>query len=269
MSLLACPWCGAALDAGPLPWAPDANLALRCDTCGNDAPVIDGVWHAMGPHRPQRSAAQLVNRLAPTAWAYERLWRHRSLTLLSGRRFPIDEELDELRACLKPAPGAVIVDVACSEGLYARSLAAHGATVLAVDHSLVFLRAAQLRAAAAGVRLVPVQALAQHLPVVNGAIDGTCMGGSLNEIGDRRRAVGEMARVSRSGAPCFVMSLVTASSPLGRIAQASARPSGIVFPTAADTLDEMLGAGFTVTRHRVERVVALTEARAAPDEYGG
>lgn len=217
--------------------------------------MVNGIWRALGPDRPERTPAQVLNALAPTAWGYERLWRHRSLSLLSGRHYPLAEELDELIGWLDPSPGAVMVDVACSEGLYARALAKRGATVLAVDHSLAFLRAAQRRAAAAGVRIVPVQALAQHLPIVSGAAAATCMGGSLNEIGDRPTAIAEMGRVTAEGGRAFTMSLIAAGSVGGRIVQRLARPSGIHFPSHFETLADLQAAGFTVVHQRAEGVV--------------
>jgi ubiquinone/menaquinone biosynthesis C-methylase UbiE len=159
----------------------------------------------------------------------------------------------------------VIVDVACSEGLYARHLARSGATAIAVDHALPFLRAVRRRAAADGVRVIAVQAPAQRLPLAAGAVDAVVIGGSLNEVGDRAAAVDELARVTRSDGTAFSMSLTTATAPLGKLLQALLRPSGIAFPSAADTEALFAGRGFSVVSRAHDRVVlrlAMVRERA-------
>lgn len=247
--MLACPYCdgeGLSFDA----------FRFACGRCGRSTPVIDGIWRAMGDHRRSSTLAQLANYAPPTSRIYERLWRVHSLGLLSGRTFPIAEELGELDVAVPVADGDVVVDVACSEGLYGRHLAGRGATVIAVDHSLPFLRAARRRATHEGIVLALVQAEAQHLPVVTGALSAAVMGGSMNEIGDQAAAGREMARVVRSGGRGFDMSLVRATRGRGRALQAALRPSGITFPTLAARLAVYQGAGFTVTSHRLDRVVS-------------
>ena len=97
-----------------------------------------------------------MNRLPLVARHYESWWRVRSLGLLSGRPFPLPEELAELSAAIGPPDGLPVVDLARSEALYGRELAAQGAHVVAVDHSRAFLRRAAARAAADGLVLAPV-----------------------------------------------------------------------------------------------------------------
>lgn len=261
---LACPWC----DAVGLAYAGDADGqagSLACASCGRASAVEAGIWRAMGPRSVPKTAAQLSNLLPATAHVYERLWRGRSLSFLSGRSLPVEEELGDLEAFVEPGPGQLIVDVACSEGLYARRLARSGAVVLAVDHALPFVRAARRRAAADGVRVVPVQASAQHLPVATGAADAVVMGGSLNEIGDRSGAAAEMARVTRLAGRAYSMSLTAATTGRGRLLQAIVRPSGIVFPTVEETETLFASHGLAVVSRARDRVVLrLGMVREAP-----
>lgn len=249
LPLLVCPWCRAG-DLSPTRPVPGGGRiidgGLSCPSCGQVSEVRGGIWHAMGPHRPHRTLAQLSNVVPPVPHLYERLWRVRSLGLLSRRPFPIAEELDLLVGHLAPGPGRPIVDIACSEGLYARTLAAAGSPVLAVDHSLPFLRRTALRAGSLPV--APVRALAQHLPVRDGALAGSAMGGSLNEIGDQAQAVAELARVLGPDGRAFLMWLTPATTPAGRLAQALARPSGIAFPTEEDLLGWFGAAGVPAER---------------------
>lgn len=232
--VLACPWCRNG-DLSPDRSLPRGerimNLALSCPTCGRVSKVVDGIWMAMGPAHRQRSIAQLTN-VWPNAIFYESLWRPGALGRFSGRKFPLAEELGELTAALQPSRGDVMIDIAASEGLYARTLSASGATVMAVEHSIPFLKKVLRRAERANARVVPVFAIAQRLPVADGTLQGVAIGGSMNEIGDRAAAVSEMARVAAPGAAVFSMQLLTARTRVGRILQSLLGPSGINFASA-------------------------------------
>ena len=212
----------------------------------------------MGNAKWSKTVAQISNVTPPTPQLYERLWRVRSLSLLSGRPFPNVEELSELLESLKPEPGRVFVDVACSEGLYARALAARGATVFAVDHSKPFLRRVNERSGE--LRVVAVRALAQSLPVCTAALDGAAMGASLNEIGDQAAAVSEMGRVVRPGGAAFSMSLTTATTPRGRFVQRLIGPLGITTPTTETTLEFFELAGLRLQSHKLDRIVLRVSA---------
>ncbi len=232
--------------------------SLICASCGRATEVVERVWQAMGEHTWPKTLAQISNITPPTPQLYERLWRVRSLSLLSGRSFPNEEELHELTDALRPEAGKVFVDVACSEGLYARSLAARGATVIAIDHSRPFLRRVIHRAG--DLPIVAVRALAQHLPIVSGGLDGAGMGASLNEIGDQPTAVAEMARVVRPGGAVFSMSLTTATTRRGRIIQRLLAPSGITVPTADATVEMFERAGLRIDSRRLDRIVLRVAA---------
>ena len=255
VQLLRCPWCegGLTLLDAPGSRARVEFATLRCESCGRRTSITDGIWDAMGPHRASRSAAQLANVLAPTARFYEDLWRVRSLRLLSGRPFPIAEELAELGRAIRPGSGDLIVDVACSEGLYARELARQGATVIAVDHSRTFLRRVLLRAP--DLPVVAVRALAQQLPLLDGVVCGAVMGGSLNEIGDAPAAIQEMTRVLEPNGRLFSMSLTVATTNRGRLLQQLARPSGLRFFTQGETERIFTDAGLVGLESRLDRVV--------------
>ena len=225
-----------------------------------------GLFDAMGEARSPRTPAQLVNRLAPVARIYETWWRVRSLSLLTGRAFPLEEELAELRTAIVPRADQLVVDVACSEGLYGRHLAHHGCSVWFVDHSRAFLRRALHRSEQEGIgaRVDAVRALAARLPFADGCADAVVMGASLNEIGDAQRAMAEMVRVLRPGGRLFCMSLVPATTRTGRLAQALARPSGIAFLTAGETV-ALLGDTMRLLEERQDGVVLRVTAEKRPE----
>lgn len=228
---------------------------------GQDPSIVElGIWHAIGRDRAARTLAQLTNIAPVVPEMYEAIWRCRSLGLLSGRTFTVAEEIAEMRAAIGNVDGGLVIDVGCSEGLYARHLAHDGARVIAIDHSQGFLRRLLHRAAMDGVHVAAVRALAQRLPVRDGHADAVVVGGSLNEIGNRAGALSEAARVLRPGGRLFVMSLTQATSPAGRVVQRTMRASGIVFPSAQTMVEEIEAAGLKVLDHRTDRVVSRLTA---------
>ncbi|RLT32073.1 MAG: class I SAM-dependent methyltransferase, partial [Chloroflexi bacterium] len=149
---IVCPTCGAALD-----WAPGTPThAVDCRS-GHRFPVHGGVIDLLGAPRPQ-SIAAWSNEWRITAWAYERLWRPRSLSILSGQPFPYSRELPAVAAAI-PNDAHVILDLACSNGLYARTAALQRpqATVIGIDRSLPMLIDAQRRATAAQLAITYVR----------------------------------------------------------------------------------------------------------------
>ena len=66
--------------------------------------------------------AQLSNHISVTAQLYEALWRRRSISLLSGEDFSLEEEKTTSRLDKAYKGGETILDVGCSTALYARYL---------------------------------------------------------------------------------------------------------------------------------------------------
>jgi len=272
-----------ALDHLTCPRHPEARLALlagariardgavergrlRCPACGRVYPIAGGIADLLGPAPPD-SPAQLTNYLPPTAWAYERLWRRHALTLLSGEPFGPERELPLVVGMAAPARGGLIVDVACSNGLYARALAQGlGAPghVVGVDHAPPMLRQARAYARRAGLRISYVRARARALPFAAGSAAALAMGGSLNEIGDAPAALAELRRVCACDGRVAMMSLVRAATPAGRALQAVLGLGGIAFPPL-DGLNRMVAAaGLRLRaewRHRVVVFSLLTPGR--------
>ncbi len=272
--LLLCPWCGAG-DL-QLSGSQDRVLdgTLQCTACTKATQIKDGIWMAMGPHHRQRSIAQLTN-VWPNALFYESLWRPGALSRFSGRKFPLGEELGELSAALQPAPGKVFVDVACSEGLYARTLAINGAAVFAVEHSVPMLRKVVKRSG--DLPVVAVQATAQHMPFHSGSLDGAAIGGSMNEIGERIAATTEMARVINPGGETgqnpgqesgqepglvFSMHLNRGRTKAGRLLQSLLAPSGIVFDTADGWRRDFAAGGLTVVTEHTDGIASRMTMRS-------
>jgi SAM-dependent methyltransferase len=207
---------------------------LRCAACDTRYPIVGGVADLLGRSAIPDSPAQLVNSLPPTAWAYERTWRPRALTLLSGEPFGYERELPLITGLAAPERGGLIVDVACSNGLYARSLErARGAApghVVGVDHAMPMLRQARDYARAEGLRISFVRAKAQALPFAPGAVAAAAMGGSLNEIGDAHAALCEIRRTLAADGRLTLMCLVRGETATGRALQRTLGLGGLDLP---------------------------------------
>lgn len=179
------------------------------------------------PHPlPPLSLAAASNLLPPVAWGYE-LWRARALTVLSGRRFPLEEEFAWLTEAMSPVPGGVFADLGTATGLYARALLRAGAArVYAVDLSPVMLRVATSRARGLS-GFEPVLARAERLPLPASSCDGVAVGGSWNEFPQPERVAAEMARILKPGGRFWVMFGHASRSPLQRLLALA----GLHFPT--------------------------------------
>ena len=213
---------------------------LRCAACAADHPIRDGVADFLGWPRPP-SAAQVVNELPPTAWAYERLWRPFALSLLTGETFTYQRELPLIAALTEAQRGGLYLDVACGNGLYARALARtmRGAFghIVAIEHSFPMLAQGRRFARGAGLRISFVRARAQALPIAANAAAGVVIGGSLNEIGDLNACLAEIQRTLTTGGGRFVaMTLTRADTSAGRAVQDMVGLGGIQFWTPGELI---------------------------------
>ncbi|HYF64496.1 MAG TPA: class I SAM-dependent methyltransferase [Herpetosiphonaceae bacterium] len=226
---------------------------------GHAWPIRAGIAHLID--RPAAwNGAQLVNRLPWAAWGYERLWRWRALSWLSGRRFGLAEELALVVEHIQPRPGGAYLDLACSTGLYGRALAGElpdGGPVVAFDHSAAMLREADRYARAEGLRLSLVRGLAENLPFADGAFAGLACGGSFSEFRDRDRVLSEARRTLRRDGRSVWMQAQRAPSLAGRALQAALAPGGVRFPPGQELARGLQSAGLRVTIDQREGAVQI------------
>jgi ubiquinone/menaquinone biosynthesis C-methylase UbiE/uncharacterized protein YbaR (Trm112 family) len=234
---LRCPNCRLTLALQQIRAADDVEIvggARVCAGCNVSYPVRDGIADFLGSPRPP-TPAQVTNELPLTAWVYERGWRPFALTLLSGQPFAYRRERPMVIALAEPQRGGLYLDVACSNGLYARalarSLAGAPGHVAGCDHSLPMLKQARRYARDAGLRISYLRAKAQALPLVGHSAAGVVIGGSLNEIGDLGACLAEVRRTLAGGGRFVAMSLARAATPPGRQFQRLMGIGGVVFWT--------------------------------------
>jgi SAM-dependent methyltransferase/uncharacterized protein YbaR (Trm112 family) len=261
---LRCPTCASVLDLRDRRCDAGGEIvsgALHC-ACGAVYPIRDGIADFLGPPRPP-TIAQLTNELPATAWAYERLWRPFALTLLSGESFPYQRELTLVTDWVDAARGGLVIDVACSNGLYARALARamrpSTGHVVGIDHALPMLREARQRARAVGVRVSYLRASAQALPFASSAAQGVTIGGSLNEIGDLVACLREVRRVLVDDGRFVAMTLLAAQGVVGRAVQMALAPGGIVFWSREELLAQFRTAGLRLERSEQYGIVIFTQ----------
>lgn len=235
---------------------------VRCPACSARYPIVDGVLDLLGPLGLPTSLAQAVNVFPPAAWAYERTWRPRALSTLTGEPFGYERELPLITGLAAPERGGLIVDVACSNGLYARALerARRNAPghVIAIDLAIPMLRQARSYARAEQLRISFVRARAQALPFATGAATALAMGGSLNEIGDSAGALRELRRVLAPSGRVVMMHLVRDESVSGRALQSFLSLGGVALPPLVQVNHAFASAGLRLRAQWRYRVVVFS-----------
>lgn len=176
-----------------------------------------------------RTFAQKSGAWKFTAWAYERLWRKQSVSLLTFGKFHVETELTLLEAAVKSSENTnpVICDLTCSTGLYGRTLLDKipGSTVFFLDYSLPMLLEVSNRNPHRN-RSVLVQAFCEDAVFQNSVLDAVVCGGSWNEITRIDETLDRMFAALKPGCTTFWMGILPAKSGFGKFLQFGARSSG-------------------------------------------
>lgn len=205
---------------------------VRDPATGKTYPIKDGYLDLLVRRVGAHNIANLTNFLPGAGPAYEPLWRTRSLTLLTGEKFPNGREVEIIAGLARVDYGGLYLDLGCSAGLYTRSLAAKLGTrgkVLGIDIAPTMLKEAVRRARQAGVAPSFARADAEDLPFAEGAFAGAVCGGTLNEFGNPERALRETQRVLAPGGRVAIMGLLQATTPRGRRLQSFLSKGGLRF----------------------------------------
>lgn len=214
---------------------------------------------------PAQSRAAQSNEWRLTAWAYERIWRPYALSILSGQAFGYDRELPLI--CTGLADAQVIVDVACSNGLYARAAArtAPQAVVIGIDRAWPMLVEAERRAQAAHLDIGYVCADARALPMPDAHCDAVLIGGSWNEMEETHRVIAEMSRISRTGAQLRSMGLTASAHRFGRMLQSVlSTHGGVHFPVAQHLANDLATHGWHIDRQQHHGIVEFVWGHYTP-----
>lgn len=220
--------------------------------------VQDGIYRSLSK-RPSVPLGQSSNFLPLTAALYEPLWRKRSLSILTGGAFSTERELELMLEWLEPGQGHVILDAACSAGLYARTLLAYDSSlsVHALDFSLPFLKKALEYAERDNVSPILVHADVRDLPYKDASFDALVCGGSLNEFTELDKTLAEFARVLKPGGKMWQMYAAKAEGGFGKAVQGFIGTSGIRFIEPKMLEESVKRAGFTLLKAQYRGPVAM------------
>ena len=230
--------------------------------CGEDGRLFSidcNIVQLVDNKRSFDTLAQLANHIPVTAQVYEDLWRRRSIGILSGKDFSLEEEKKLLLDWIEPKGGENILDVGCSTAFYARSLQDFepGSQTVALDLSFPMLQKAREKALGEEVDLYLLQADARQLPFFSNTFDVIAMGGTLNEVSNTAQVLTEIRRVLRPKGRFFIMYLLKSTHWLGRVAQESTSLGGLDFWTYEESKNLFKSAGFTIDRIETKGIVAF------------
>jgi SAM-dependent methyltransferase len=178
------------------------------------------------------NVANLTNFLPGAGRGYEPLWRVHSLNLLTGAPFPTDREVRIISDLVRLGRGGLYLDLGCSAGLYARSLAralGDKGDVVGIDISPSMLKEAARSAREVGAGPSFARTDAQNLQFADASFSGAVCGGTLNELGDPARALRETRRVLQPGGRLAIMGILRAESARGRRLQRILSTGGLRF----------------------------------------
>ena len=236
---------------------------VRSPVSGKTYEIKNGYLDLLKGRLGADNVANLTNFLPGAGLGYEPLWRVRSLTLLTGEPFPNDREVRIISDLVGLERGGRHLDLGCSAGLYARSLARElggNGDVVGVDISPSMLKEAARRARGIGAKPSLARADAENLPFADACFSGAVCGGTLNELGDPARALRETRRVLEPGGRLALMGILRARSLRGRRLQRILTTGGLRF-FEPDELRSLLDhAGFQPGPLRTHGVVFFASA---------
>ncbi|MGQ9896282.1 MAG: methyltransferase domain-containing protein [Acidobacteriota bacterium] len=177
-----------------------------CRECSARYPLQDGIADFLPTGQLALTMAQLTGQWKVTAVAYERLWRTRALSLLSGEEFPPAREIGLLLDALEPtfAEEGLWLDAACSTSYYGRPVAKQlierglvASLVVGIDLSMAMLEEARAYARREGVdeAMLWLRSDMAALPFATATVSGIVCGGSLNEYRDALAVLKEGRRI--------------------------------------------------------------------------
>jgi 2-polyprenyl-6-hydroxyphenyl methylase/3-demethylubiquinone-9 3-methyltransferase len=185
---------------------------------------------------------------------YDRIWRRRAFSVLTGVSFPADLEIEIVARTVELEAVEIMLDNACGNAYYGRSLAkkmersGNVGAVIANDLSLPMLEHALGRATREGIadRILFVRSDSERMPFASGCFDAITCGASLNEYRDPGAFLGESRRVLEIDGRMSLMCQVRAPRTMSAAAQRLiATISGLRFPPYEELI-EILGTYFSV-----------------------
>lgn len=169
--------------------------SLVCQGCGSSYPVVDGVLVVRDqPTDDNKIAADFYNS---TMWPKFRIWENMFWVYLGGEKRAREVILKHL----PQGVGLRLLDVAIGDGAYTSWLPGDW-SVHGVDVSREQLAGCRKKNAERELKLILGEA--EALPFHDGQFDAVLSIGGFNHFNDPERALKEMARVAKPGAPVVI-----------------------------------------------------------------
>lgn len=267
LKVLRCIHCGDPMEL--------TESSVQCVTCLRSYAVgPGGIIDTLGRVERKLTLAQRSGQWRFTAWVYDRFWRRRALSMLSGVTFPSDLEIEIVARTVDLDRVQLLLDNACGNAFYGRALArkmtglGSDGVVIANDLSLPMLEKALAYARREGIaeRILFVRSDSERMPFAPKSFDAISCGGSFNEFQDPAAYLAEVTRVLKTDGRMSLMCQVESPRRLGAVAQRLiARLSGLRFPASEDLI-EFLGAHLSV--EAVLHVGAVVLSKLKPHESG-
>lgn len=241
-----------------------AALVRTAALIGERAPVVvrEGYLDVLGSAGVPRSGPQLAmqSRLLPKI--YEGLWRP---IIFGAATIGTSEEGEAvlMRELLQPAPGDLVLDVACGPGNTTRRLTdaiGRGGLAVGVDAAPAMLERAVHDTSAANAAYVRADGAA--LPFDDGAFDGVACFGALYLVDRPFAVLEELIRVLAPGGRIAILtSCNRAPGPTRRLIDVAARPTGFRW-FHPDAITHALAAhGLVEIRREIRGVMQYVGAR--------
>ena len=184
LALLRCPACASPLTATA---ADDvANAALRCASCGLEAPIRHGIPRFVDV--ADDDTARRTQESFGYEWTHFKDWRPSGETNFNDYFQSLD--LESLRT-------AVVLDGGCGMGRHARQIAPYARRVVAIDFSRAVDSAAANTADAGNVDCVQADLLA--LPFADSSFDFVYSLGVLHHLDRTEQALARLVRTLKPG----------------------------------------------------------------------
>ena len=201
-----CPTCKRPLRSG--------ENALQCSECHLTYPIVGGIPDFLSENELASVAPNYreIKRLEFLAPIYEgRLWQSFILNLAGGYSSSLQSIANFIAETLAGVTG-VVLDVACGPATYGRRMASPQRSVYGIDFSMGTLQQGMKNIARDGISNIHLaRTRVEELPFEGAVFDGAICSGSLHLFPDTVRALQEVARTLKAGAPLSVQTFVPKS----------------------------------------------------------
>jgi len=211
-SFYVCPQCRGTLAV--------AGATLHCSACRHNYPVQHGIPDFISEDLTQSTNPVLrqVKWLDLLARVYEsKVWYPVVLRLFAGRgQLSFAGLINLVQEMIGPVNG-VVLDVACGPGTYGRRIASLSRRVYGIDISRGMLEQGAAYARREGVSNVQFsRAQVETLPFRDAVFDAAICSGSLHLFQDAGRALAEIGRTLKPGAPLAIVTFTAGREGLFR-----------------------------------------------------